>query len=283
MRGLDRILAFDAETGLLRAEAGLSLNALMQLLAPRMFFPATCPGTRFVTLGGAVANDVHGKNHHRAGAFGCTVEGLTLLRSDRGVVATSEAEEPELFAATIGGLGLNGVILDVTLRMSQIPSTFLDVETLPIGIPRDFFALSRASAVGYEHTVSWVDCTARGARTGRGLFQRANWSFHAGFRANETRGPRVPLDAPGFVLNRWTVRAFNELYAGSTMRPSFILWMPSRTGIASTGRRVSFSTNASCRWTPRTRSPSSSTSSRGRVRARSSRSSRRSGQGSVPA
>jgi L-gulonolactone oxidase len=210
MTGLDRLIAFDPSTGILKAQAGLSLDRLMALFAPRGFFPRTCPGTRFVTLGGAIANDVHGKNHHFAGTFGCGVLGFTLLRSDRGVVEVTPETEPELFAATIGGLGLTGIILDVTISMAAIPSTNLDVETIAFENFAEFFALTEESARDFEHTVSWIDCTDP---DGRGIFQRANWAKDGVHEAHASPGlARMPVEAPNFLLNSRTVRAFNHLY-----------------------------------------------------------------------
>ena len=220
MRGLDRICSFDPHTRILCAEAGLSLDALMRQMAPRGFFPKTCPGTRYVTLGGAVANDVHGKNHHSAGAFGCAVRGFTLLRSDRGVIDVTPDAEPELFKATIGGLGLTGVVLNVTLELAAIPSTQLDVEIVPFADLDGFFDISADSA-GFEHTVSWVDCTASGSSLGKGVFQRANWVPDGARTPHKQPGlARMPVDAPSFALNPLTLKTFNALYyAAQTAKP----------------------------------------------------------------
>src|SRR5277367_4987211 len=131
MSGLDRFIAFDEASGLLRAEAGASLSQILALTVPRGWFLATTPGTRFVTLGGAVANDVHGKNHHRAGSFGCHVKSLGLLRSDGFRRTLTWDDDRGLLAATIGGLGLTGVIEWVEIQLAKISSAYLDVETIP--------------------------------------------------------------------------------------------------------------------------------------------------------
>lgn len=212
MTGLDRILAFDRAAGVLRAEAGLSLDDALQAIAPQGWFFATSPGTRFVTLGGAVANDVHGKNHHAAGAFGCSVRRLGLLRSDGRHLDLGRDEGDPLFAATIGGLGLTGLITWVEVDLVRIPSTDLDVERAPFGGVGDFFDVAEASA-GHEHTVAWIDCAATGAALGRGVFQRADWSAEGACVAHPRKlSLSMPLDAPAFSLNALSVRAFNALY-----------------------------------------------------------------------
>jgi FAD/FMN-containing dehydrogenase len=213
LRALDRVLAFDPLTGVLRAEAGLSLDQLIRRVLPHGWFLPTTPGTRFVTLGGAVANDVHGKNHHRAGTLGCWVRRLGLWRSDRGLLELSPAQDPELFAATLGGLGLTGVILWVEIQLARIGGAYLDQETIAFRRLDEFFALARDSEAGFEHTVAWIDCTARGDRFGRGLFSRGNWRDDGRFTPHAER-PRLtlPLDLPGAALNPITLKLFNGRY-----------------------------------------------------------------------
>lgn len=210
--GLDRLLAFDPATGLVTVEAGVTLDALMRFSVPRGFFPATTPGTRQVTVGGAVANDVHGKNHHRAGTFGRSVRRLTLARSDGGTLTCSAHENPELFAATVGGLGLTGAILDATVALAPIRSSDLESETIPFGSLDEFFALAGASEAGFEHTVAWIDAAGRGASFGRGLFSRANWAADGPREAHVTGRLAVPFELPVPAVNGASVRAFNRLY-----------------------------------------------------------------------
>lgn len=210
MTALDRVHAFDTETGLIRADAGVSLDDLIRVSLPRGWFPPVVPGTKFITLGGAVANDVHGKNHHRAGTFGRHVRALALRRTD-GTVHELAPGDP-LFAATVGGLGLTGVIAWVELQLEPVAGAFLDVEDIPIGSLADFFALSGESEATHEQTVAWIDCTRTGRGVGRGVFSRANRSD----RPDRTlhRPPRlaVPIDAPGFTVNPLTLRGFNAAY-----------------------------------------------------------------------
>lgn len=211
-RGLDRFIAFDRNTGVLRGESGVSLAEVLALSVPAGWFLPTTPGTRFVTLGGAVANDVHGKNHHAAGAFGRHVRRIRLVRSD--------GDEQELvpgdalFAATLGGLGLTGLIAWVEIQLVPLRSAWLMQETLQFSGLEEFFDLSESSAISHEFTVAWVDCTAGGRRLGRGLFSRANWCTDGDFTLHADR-PRMtmPFDAPAFALNPLTLAAFNALYA----------------------------------------------------------------------
>ena len=213
MRGLDRFIAFDAATGTLRAEAGVSLSQILAFAVPRGWFLPTTPGTRFVTLGGAVANDVHGKNHHRAGSFGRHVKSFGLLRSDGARCAVTGEDDPGLFAATVGGLGLTGVIEWVEIQLERIASAYLDVETIPYFSLDEFWSIAEESADRFEHTVSWIDCSARGKNFGRGVFSRANWRNDQDFTPHDDRTwKRVPFDAPAFLFNRVSVIAFNELY-----------------------------------------------------------------------
>jgi len=210
MRGVDRLIALDPEAGVLRAEAGASLSAIAQVIAPLGLFLPTVPGTRFVTLGGAVANDVHGKNHERAGALGASVRALGLRRSGDGLIALAPGDD--LFAATIGGLGLTGLIEWVEINLARIPSTMIDQELLPIGDLDEFFAVAAESKAAFEHTVAWVDCTQGGARLGRGIFTRGNWAPEGGLAAHVDRAIPVPIEAPSFALNPVTLKGFNIAY-----------------------------------------------------------------------
>lgn len=213
MTHLDRIVAFDKETGRIKAEAGASLSDILKTIVPHGWFTKTTPGTRFVTLGGAVANDVHGKNHHRAGSIGCSVREIELMRSDGSEhKLTREANEP-LFQATIGGLGLTGIIRTVTLDLTPIKSAFLEVERVPFGHVRDFFSLAAESEQNFEHTVAWIDCASGRSHLGRGIFERSNWSETGNLSIHrDDKTLRMPMDAPGFALNRYSVRLFNIFY-----------------------------------------------------------------------
>lgn len=213
MTGLDRLIAFDAASGVLRAEAGVTLDQILRWAVPLGYFAPVTPGTRFVTLGGAIANDVHGKNHHRAGTFGRHVRRLRLVRSD-GAAEIAPDSNHELFAATVGGLGLTGVIEWAELQLQPIASAFVDAEVVPYADLAEFWRLAEASVASHEHTVAWIDCTATAAQTGRGVFMRANWSPDGGCAVSPApRRLNVPLDAPSGLLNARTLGLFNRLYA----------------------------------------------------------------------
>ena len=219
MTGVDRFLAFDSSSGLLQAEAGVSFCQILRLVVPKGWFLPTTPGTRFVTLGGALANDVHGKNHHRAGSIGRHVTRFGLSRSDGFRGEVSPSSDPGLFNATIGGLGLTGVIEWVELQLEKVPSSYLDAETIAYGGLSDFFALAEESAERYEHTVAWIDASSKGAKFGRGLFSRANWRDKDERDAHrDGGGKRMPADAPSFLLNPLSIRLFNEAYFRSGQR-----------------------------------------------------------------
>ena len=213
MTHLDRIVAFDRDSGVITAEAGAPLSDILRTIVPHGWFTRTTPGTRFVTLGGAVANDVHGKNHYSAGTLGCGVKALELMRADGTTHRLSADGDDPLFAATVGGLGLTGVVRTVTLDLAPIRSAYLDVERIAFGHVRDFFAIAAESEQSHEHTVAWIDCATGEPQLGRGIFQRANWAADGGLDVHDDRKAlTMPMDAPGFVLNGLTVRLFNAFY-----------------------------------------------------------------------
>lgn len=210
-RGLDRYIAFDADNGVIECEAGMLLKDVIEFALPRGWFVPVTPGTCFVTLGGAVANDVHGKNHHRIGTFGHHVLGFALLRSDGSERWCTPSENADWFAATVGGLGLTGLIRRVRLQLRRVPGPFLRGESLRFGNLSGFFDLSRDSDADYEYTVSWLDCAARGKQRGRGVFMRANHAFAEGTTPGAGQ-LRVPFTPPLPLVNRLSLRLFNTLY-----------------------------------------------------------------------
>lgn len=223
--GLDRYLAFDRGTGVLECEAGVTLADILQLLDahaaapgghPLWFLPVT-PGTKFVTVGGAIANDVHGKNHHRAGCFGNHVLSLTLLRSSGEVLTCSPQENAGLFAATIAGLGLTGLILTARLALMQVPGLWVEAEDERYDDLDAFHRLADEARADWEYDVAWIDCMAKGRKLGRGVFTR---SRHVPLAADvpppKSRpawGPRLtmPLELPELAMNRFTIGSFNTL------------------------------------------------------------------------
>jgi FAD/FMN-containing dehydrogenase len=206
----DHFLSADWATGAVRVEAGLSLDALLRVSVPRGWFLPVTPGTKFVTLGGAIANDVHGKNHESAGTLGCHVRRIGLARSSGDVLELSPDRDEPLFAATVGGLGLTGIILWVELQLIPIRSATMEVETVAMSDLDDFFRLS-AESRGWAYSVAWVDSLARGRALGRGLFMRGR---HGEAGPLATHGaPRFAVpDAARHLLNSGTIALFNFLY-----------------------------------------------------------------------
>jgi len=216
---LNRFLAFDEQKGILRCEAGVTLADILTLIVPRGWFLPVTPGTKFISVGGAIANDVHGKNHHRAGTFGCHVTRFELLRSNGERLLCSPDENVELFRATIGGLGLTGLILWAEFRLKPVHNPFILMERIRYRSLAEFMALSNDSDQDFEYTVAWVDCLASGQQLGRGLFMRGNHAEPLGSELREwqgdgSRSPRlsVPVDMPSFVLNTLSMKAFNAVY-----------------------------------------------------------------------
>jgi FAD/FMN-containing dehydrogenase len=211
--GLNRLLSFDREKGILRAEAGITFDELLRVIVPAGWFLPVTPGTRFVSLGGAIANDVHGKNHHRGGTFGRFVRSFELLRSDGKTVVCSPTVNAELFAATIAGLGLTGLILTAEIQLKAIVNAGILMDSIRFHNLSEFFEISRSTESKYEYTVAWLDCVASGDKLGRGIFMGGNHHPERG-RIFKPSGLtlKAPFDAPGFLLNRYTVQAFNQVY-----------------------------------------------------------------------
>ena len=220
----DRILAFDGETGCLHCEAGLSLAEILRVFVPRGWFPPVTPGTKFVTVGACVACDVHGKNHHRDGSFGNFVDRVLVVTAGGRLVECGPDRERELFLATVGGMGLTGLIVEITLRLRRVESPWIVLETVGVDGLEAMLAGLRRSAADWPYTVGWIDGLARGREVGRGILMRGR---HAtALEAADRRLPRglplrVPVDAPEWLLNPLLMRGFNRLYHrlhGDTLR-----------------------------------------------------------------
>lgn len=209
-RRLDRFHAFDPESGRLVCEAGVQLREIQRAMVPRGWSLPVIPGTQIVSVGGAIANDVHGKNHHRVGSFGHHVRNLTLLRTDGQAVDCGPGVRPDLFAATVGGIGLTGLIATAELQLQPVTGPWLDTEILPYRSLDEFLTLADDSESLWEHTVSWLDCTA-GHRT-RGIFLRANPAVDQSGKPPVPRRSAVPLTPPLSLFNRLTLPVFNALY-----------------------------------------------------------------------
>ena len=216
---LARFITFDEQQGLLTCESGVTLNEILQVIVPRGWFLPVVPGTRFITLGGAIANDVHGKNHHRVGSFGCHVTSIGLLRSDGERLLLNAQDESGLFTATIGGLGLTGLITHATIKLVPIASDQMEVEDQPFTSLAEFLALS-AAAQDWDYTVAWFDTFKRAGAQLRGIFSRGR---HAASPAVLDPGPdsprvSVPLAPPLSLVNGLSVDLFNRAYYQAGIR-----------------------------------------------------------------
>jgi len=209
----DRILDFDEDTGVIRAEAGLCLAELNRLYLGRNWFTPVTPGTKFVTLGGMVASDVHGKNHHVSGTIGRHVQSL-LVRTGAGeLIRCSREEHADLFLATLGGMGLTGHILEVSLQMEKIPSPWIYTESYRISCLDELLEKIKETGKSWPMTVSWVDTVARGKSMGRGILFVGRWATadEAPKGVPEARKAiTMPFALPSGLLNRFTIGNFNR-------------------------------------------------------------------------
>jgi len=220
MRGFSRMLSFDAATGQLVAEAGVLLSDIIAAFLPRGWFPLVTPGTKFVTLGGMIAADVHGKNHHKDGSMAASVDWVEVMDGDGVVQRASATQNAELFGYTIGGMGLTGIILRAALRLRPVQSGWIVQETLPAPDLARAMALFEASG-NATYSVAWIDCLASGDSLGRSLVMLGEHAAPADLDNRRRARPfvipprrrlSVPFDAPGFALNRYSVGAFNTAY-----------------------------------------------------------------------
>jgi FAD/FMN-containing dehydrogenase len=217
----DRILAFDPETGLLRAEAGLSLLDLKRIFLPRGFFTPVSPGTQHVTLGGMVASDVHGKNHHVHGTVGRHVRAMRMRVADGRVLEVTRESHSDLFRATLGGMGLTGHVLEVELTLERIQSPWIWQKAVRVRDIDEMAEKLKEAAAEWPMTVAWVDTLARGRQAGRGILTMGRWAApdEAPKEPPRTRrGPAVPFRLPSFSINDLTTRLFNAVYFRKPLR-----------------------------------------------------------------
>lgn len=208
--GLDHLIAFDESTGRLACEAGVLLRDIQRLLIPRGWILPVTPGTQLITVGGAIANDVHGKNHHLVGSFGDHIKSLTFIRTNGEIIRCGPDERPDWFAATVGGVGLTGLITVAEVQLRPVAGPWLDTETISYGNLNEFFQLADTSEAQWEHTVSWIDCISGGG--GRGLFMRGNPANVKDRDAPKAGQLTMPIVPPVSLVNRLTLRPFNMAY-----------------------------------------------------------------------
>jgi FAD/FMN-containing dehydrogenase len=211
---LDRFIAFDPASGVLRCEGGTTLASILQFVLVHHWFLAVTPGTKFVSVGGAIANDVHGRNHHRAGTFGCHVRQLELLRSNGERIVCSPTTRRDLFAATIGGLGLTGLILWAEIQLRPVPGPEVAMERVRFDSLGGFFELAVPSLETHEYLVAWVDVLTRGRRKGRGVLLRGKHAEGAGTNGQPRRPPTLgsTFGLRAALLDRRAARLVNAVY-----------------------------------------------------------------------
>ena len=210
----NRVLSFDETTGVMRAEAGLSLGEIGRVYRPRRWSSPVLPGTQFVTLGGMVAADVHGKEHHDTGCFGEHVRRLRMRLADDRIVECSREEHPDLFAATLGGMGLTGHILEVEFAMQRIETGWIWQRAQRIGGIEEYLSTLSEASDAWPYIVGWIDCLETGRGMGRGILYCGRWARRDEAPAEpppERRKWRVPIEFPQFVLNRTFVKIFNSV------------------------------------------------------------------------
>lgn len=213
-KNLNRLLNFDKSSGLLECEAGVTLAEILKFALPLGWFLPVTPGTKFVSVGGAIANDIHGKNHHVAGNFGHHIDSLVLLRSDGQLLNCSTTENSEIFYATIGGIGLTGLIISAKIRLKKVMGPYINMDSIKFGSLDEFFALSGSSDKNSEYTVAWLDCIASNNNFGRGIFMRGDHAEIISTKNDFYKESKIsiPFDLPQWCLNPLTVKAFNTCY-----------------------------------------------------------------------
>lgn len=218
---MNRMLGFDAEEAVLRCEAGVTFAEILEVFLPRGFFPPVTPGTRYVTLGGSVAADVHGKNHHRESSLGRHLLWFDLMLPSGEIRRCSREENADLFHATIGGMGLTGVILELELRLHRIPSAYIEAELIRARDVDDAFARFEAADQHCDYSVAWIDCLSKGGALGRSVLNAGNFAPPDALPARLRQAPlhvkapvrfSVPINLPRFALNPAGLRAFNSAY-----------------------------------------------------------------------
>ena len=208
---LNQVHSFDPASGEIVCGPGVTFNDLLRELLPQGFLVPVSPGTGFASIGGAVANDVHGKNHDNAGSFGDHVLWIELLLPSGELVRISQENRPELFAATIGGVGLTGVMLAICFRMKPVSTNAVALKEQRIKNLDDFFSALEHARNNATYSVGWIDAMARGDHLGRGVLETAELATST-IAAQPQRRLKVPMDCPGFVLNSLSIRAFNHCY-----------------------------------------------------------------------
>ena len=208
---LDHFISFNKEIGLLSCQAGVSIHEILDLVVPRGWFLPVTPGSGYVTVGGAIASDVHGKNHHIGGSFSQHVISFDLLLGNGEKVTVTPSGIPDLFKATCGGMGLTGIILTATIQLIPIRSSSISQKTMRANTLEEVCELFEANALN-TYSVAWIDCLAKGRQMGRSLLMLGEHSMHGGFELGNQTKKSLPIDMPTWVLNPYSIKIFNFLY-----------------------------------------------------------------------
>ena len=221
---LDNFINFDESTGELTCSAGLSFAEILRVFVPKGWFLPVTPGTQFITVGGAIASDVHGKNHHIEGSFSEHVSSISVCLASGEILECSATLHPQLFLATCGGMGLTGIILQATFKLKRIETAFIDETTFKtVNLSETLEKFEQHDSTAYS--VAWIDCLATGKNLGRSLLMlgehalRESDSTQNALHAAPHSKLNMPLDLPGFTLNSLSVKAFNTLYYGKVRQP----------------------------------------------------------------
>jgi decaprenylphospho-beta-D-ribofuranose 2-oxidase len=209
----NRFLGFDPETCILECEAGVSLEEIIEFFLPKGYFLPVTPGTKYVTLAGAIANDVHGKNHHRDGCISEHIVEFKLYIASGEILTCSRNENNELFWATVGGIGLTGVIVSIKIKLIKVKSSQIEVDYKKARNIEEAFELFETTDQDYQYSVAWIDCVSKGKNLGRSVLMLGNHSTNdEKLEVTKKRKINMAVDLPSFALNHVTVKSFNELY-----------------------------------------------------------------------
>ncbi len=211
------LLDFDESSGVLLCRAGALLSEILDVFVPRGWFLAVTPGTKYITVGGAIASDVHGKNHHVVGSFSDSMIHFTMMLANGEIITCSSTENRELFRATCGGMGLTGIILTAAIQLVPVSSSMIDqVMIKTANLKETFEAFEQYK--GHTYSVAWIDCLARGERRGRCLLMAGEHADDGELSSMEGGKFSIPFDLPSFALNKLSVRSFNALYYGKVRK-----------------------------------------------------------------
>ena len=212
---LNSIIEFDTENGILKCDAGISLKEVLNLIAPSGWFLPVVPGTQYVSVGGAIANDIHGKNHHKFGSFGNFITSFELLRSNGEIINCNESENEDYFKATIGGIGLTGIIISAEIKLIKIESEYIDAKTLRYESLQEYWEINQEAEQNFDYTVSWVDCSVQSKRGLRGVFHSGNHSEnYIEKKDKKDLSINVPFTPPISLVNNLSMKIINEVYYG---------------------------------------------------------------------